>query len=616
MNQRSQKKPRARAVLAPIALSAALAATLSACGGGSGSSDGSGPPPDPLRQYREQTVQWTECDPTIVGARDAKLDELWALAGDRLRCSFVRAPLDWANPERGDVVLSMMRLAAATPDKRRGALLFNPGGPGEDGLKYSLKLLKAFAQSNPDSPQGAMQLRLLNEYDAVGFSPRGTGASTRLQCSTNELDRPVDTSAAHWDTPENLDNVHYNGRKTAEACLKNPITPYINTDATARDMDLLRGLLGEEKLNYLGYSYGTWLGAWYASLFPEKVGRMVLDSSTDFTSTLEQSMQAGQPPTRQYLLDHILAPYAARHADYFQLGASADEVRAAVTGLEPKVQQLLVASLSSLGYVRMDADEYLGTISAARGLDGLLKATPDPTDMEAVANALGQHVFDPANQERDRLVRSAAHSLLRNYAATWIQPTPTSLALTAAQSVQTSVRCNDTPAATDLVAWTGWLRGLAQHAPLFTPGLLPFHACAFWGGPKVAKPGTEPLKPLDILFVQSQYDTATYTEGANRFFAQLPAAHRVYVSGDYQHGVYPYNDSCVDPAVTRYLLGESPAQREAVCQGHPLELDRAARAANDGQPAAYVPPTYTDPKKARELIDEFKRGLIPRNPRR
>ena len=129
------------------------------------------------------------------------------------------------------------------------------------------------------------------------------------------------------------------------------------------------------------------------------------------------------------------------------------------------------------------------------------------------------------------------------------------------------------------------------------------------------------MKSLDILFVQSQYDAATYTEGANNFFAQLPTARRVYVAGDYQHGVYPYSDSCVDPIVTRYLLGESPSQRETICQGHPLEQDKAPTIALQGAslkqgraPTASdkaPPSTYKDPAKANELINEFKRGLIP-----
>ena len=587
-----------------------LAASLAACGGNDST-------PDPLQKYRDQTVQWTECDPTIVGPRSPKLDDLWAQAGDRLRCSLVRAPLDWDKPERGDVVISMMRLEAAKRDQRRGALLVNPGGPGADGLKNAFILLNAFAKSNRDSPQGAMQLRLLNEYDTVGFSPRGTGASTRLQCATNELVREIDTSAALWDTPTNIANAHYNGSKQAEACLKNPITPYINTDATARDMDLMRGLLGDAKLNYLGYSYGTWLGSWYANLFPEKVGRMVLDSSVDFSSTLEQGVIGGQPPARQYLLDNILTPYAVRHPDIFQLGTNADEVRATITNLSPHVQQLLAGPLSSLSYVRTDADKYLATISAARGLDTLLKAAPNPADMQALLDALNAYVFDPSNQERNTAIRKIAVSLLSGYDETWVNPEPHNIELDTSTSVLMSVHCNDTPAITDLTAWTGLIRGLAQRSALFGPGTLNFHACAFWGGPKVSKPDLTPMKPLNVLFVQSQYDSATYTEGANRFFAQLPSARRVFVAGDYQHGVFPYQDSCVDPIVTSYLLGESPTQREAVCQGHPLDQDKTPDTTQDTKAqskSGTTPPTYLDPDKASELINEFKRGLIP--PRR
>ena len=368
---------------ARLAAAVALAAGLAACGGGNSSS-----PPDPLQPYRTQAVQWAECDTSILGPRSPKLETLWALAGERLRCAMVRAPLDWSNPGRGDVTLAVMRLAAGTPSKRRGALLFNPGGPGEDGLGNALTLLDAFALGNPDSPLGAQQLRLLAEYDMVGFSPRGMGASTQLHCATNELKRFVDYSPAGWDAPDNLANTHYNGRKTAEACQKNPLTPYINTDATARDMDLLRGLLGDDKLNYVGYSYGTWLGAWYASLFPERVGRMVLDSALDFDTTIEKSLLHSQPPARQRLFDEVMVPYAVRHPDVFRLGATEAEVRAIMPRLHPRVQAVLAEFLSGLGYRRVDAMAYLGHIAAAQGLDMVLQSVPDAADASAVGGLM------------------------------------------------------------------------------------------------------------------------------------------------------------------------------------------------------------------------------------
>lgn len=581
------------------ALCALAAATLVACGGSSGST-----PPDPLQKYREQTVQWTECDATLID-RD-KVGPLWDQAGDRLRCALVQAPMDWAKPERGDVTLSLMRLAAAQPGQRRGALLFNPGGPGEDGLIYAFWLMRAFADSDPADPQGARQLRLLDEYDMVGFSPRGTGASTQLHCGTNEQYRPTANTLVDWDTPENMANLHYNARKTAEACGKNPLTPYINTDATARDMDLMRGLLGDDKLNYVGISYGTWLGAWYASLFPEKVGRMVLDSAVDFTAGFEE-MTLSQPPARQRLFDEVLAPYAVRHADIFRLGATEAELRAVMPGLSPRVQHALAIPLSSNGYQRKQADEYLNNIAAARGLDAVLRAAPDPAQPNAVLAALRQHTFDPADPARNAVLLGLATTLLQIY-VTKEQHEPTPVRL---DGLGTAVRCNDTAATTDEGAWTTQVRGVAQRAPMYFPTLLmpEVHACTYWGGPKVAKPGLAALRSLDVLFVQSQYDSATYTDGANALFAQLPGARRVYVPGDFQHGVFPYQDGCVDPAVTRYLLGESPAQRETACPAHPLAQDAAAL------PKAATTSAFKHPRQASEWIDAFKRGLVPPPPR-
>ena len=102
--------------------------------------------------------------------------------------------------------------AAENPVKRRGALVFNPGGPGADGLWMTLSLLSAFKLSNPATEIGAMNVRLLAEYDMVGFSPRGTGASTRVHCSSNELLQIEDLSAAGV-TSSSLDKSTYNGKK-------------------------------------------------------------------------------------------------------------------------------------------------------------------------------------------------------------------------------------------------------------------------------------------------------------------------------------------------------------------------------------------------------------------
>ena len=592
----------------------AMAASLMACGGGD-STDSS--TPNPLPAYRQQTLEWAPCDETILGLPKETTRKRWDQLGTRLQCSTMRVPMDWAQPDRSDVFVSVMRVAAADPVQRRGALLFNPGGPGIDGLGNALSLIFAFDQSNPESQQGALQLRLLDSYDMVGFSPRGVGASTRLLCATNELERFVDNAPTGL-TDANLASAAYNDRKTAEACLKNPLAPHINTDATARDLDLLRDLLGEAKLNFVGYSYGTWLGSWYASLFPDKVGRMVLDSSMDFTGTFEQaatSMSLG----RQLLHDEILVPYAVRHNAYFQLGASAAEIDALLQTLSPQMKDVLsrILGASFSGSSNSDISRYTTTLAATRGLDTVLKTLPELTDKAAVEAAAAQYVFIFDDDERDEATRSQAIEIYSQFFSTsGSKP----VRLSEENATFLAVTCNDTHATTDIQSWRAALRAIASRAPFFFSNAIS-NPCVYWGGPRVTKPDLTAMKGLDVLMVQTQYDHATPSEGADRFFAQLPNARRVYVPGELRHAVFPYTDTCVDATVLRYLLGETPTQRETSCPSKPLEQDAAAEkaaaqsfytlrlASAPNRSAQAEPPTYLDPQAAQDLIDHFKEGI-------
>ena len=591
---------------------AAVVASLVACGGSSNSSA-----PDPLQPYRTQTLQWTACDGSILGQPEEATREVWQRLGERLQCSTLRVPMDWAQPERSDVLVSVMRLAAADPAQRRGALLFNPGGPGADGLEQTFSLFWAFGQSNPASAQGALQLRLLASYDMVGFSPRGTGASTRLHCATNELQRPLPLLPSGV-SDENLANAAYNDRKTAEACLKNPLTPYINTDATARDMDLLRELLGEAKLNYVGYSYGTWLGGWYASLFPGNVGRMVLDSAMDYSQPLEKTF-VGQALARRTLHDTLLLPYAARHPDYFQLGRSAPEIAAKLDAISPQMREALGSILSGLTYSRFSADTYLAALNAAFWVERTLATLPDPSDKYAMETAVRQQVFVAGDSQRDQVLRGQARAIYEAYHQTFFSP-PQPIDLSVSKSSYWAVRCNDDVATTDLPTWNALVRSTTMAAPLHTNLENP---CAYWGGPRVTKPNVAAMQGLQVLMVQSQYDGATPTAGANRFFAQLPNARRVDVPNEFQHGVFPYTDACVDTSVVRYLLGEAPTERETTCPAQPLQQDaapaelstmpkaaaRAMAAPGPSRSPDAQPPTYLRPEEAQKLIEHFKQGI-------
>ena len=211
--------------------------------------------PAELLPYYEQTLDWSSC------------------SGD-FDCATVAAPLDWADPSQGEIELSLIRSRAEGGGEPIGSLLTNPGGPGSSGVAL-IRDSVSFAVSDP----------VRQQFDVIGFDPRGVGESTAVTCYD-----AADMDAYLFDIPENARGTdawadELLARHTAfgEACeaSSDGILPYITTDNSARDMDMMRAVLGDEQLNYLGYSYGTFLGATYAKLFPEKVGRLVLDGAID-----------------------------------------------------------------------------------------------------------------------------------------------------------------------------------------------------------------------------------------------------------------------------------------------------------------------------------------------
>ena len=244
--------------VASIALSGCLASMIpdakpSASSGTERPSDTSGIAAE-LLPYYEQKLTWEPC-------------------GAGFDCTTVKAPLDWANPSAGDIELAVIRQRATGGDPI-GSLLTNPGGPGASGVG----LIR-------DSIDYAVGKDLQRNFDVIGFDPRGVGDSTAVKCfDAPEMDAylfdiaPDKRNSQAW-----IDEVVASGKKFANACEQNSngILAHIDTLSAARDLDLLRGVLGDSKLNYLGYSYGTFLGATYAKLFPERVGRLVLDGAID-----------------------------------------------------------------------------------------------------------------------------------------------------------------------------------------------------------------------------------------------------------------------------------------------------------------------------------------------
>jgi len=221
-----------------------------------------------LEEYYHQVLRWQPC-------------------GGGMQCTVARAPMDWSNPADAEIELALTRQPAS--GTKLGSLLVNPGGPGGSGYDFVL-----------DSVDYATSDRLQSSYDIVGFDPRGVVRSSAVSCYDDPafLDEfnygiiPGTPGSNQWIADVAAANAEF-----AQACLTHtgPLLEFVDTVSAARDMDLLRAVLGDEKLNFLGYSYGTFLGATYADLYPEKTGRLVLDgavdpSTTDFDVTKTQAV--------------------------------------------------------------------------------------------------------------------------------------------------------------------------------------------------------------------------------------------------------------------------------------------------------------------------------------
>ena len=249
-------------------LAVVLAATLAGCGLFSDDDEPALPEPSLSPSPVESADPTEEAEPDLTRFYDQELD--WKGCGAN-ECARLAVPLDYADPEGASIELSVLRVPARSDEQRVGSLVVNPGGPGGSGVDYA---------SNADSYFGS---ELQQAFDIVGFDPRGVGRSTPVDCLT---DRQLDSFVAADPDPDTAAERQRADRLLARfgaGCVarSGDLAEHMSTVEAARDIDVLRAALGDGKLSYFGASYGTFLGATYADLFPGRVGRMVLDGALD-----------------------------------------------------------------------------------------------------------------------------------------------------------------------------------------------------------------------------------------------------------------------------------------------------------------------------------------------
>lgn len=519
---------------------------------------------NPMDVYSKQSLAWGACENTS--------DVFYEPIADRMQCAVMQAPMDYDHPADGSIEIAIMQVKAISSNKKTEPLFFNPGGPGANGYLFGALFALALSEKNgtdPTSPYYQVQ----QNFDLVGFGPRGVGQSTALECPSSDMLEPVDNSVSGR-TAENIAAQLRNTKTIALACEKNPLTKHIHTDATAKDLELMRQVFGASKLNFYGASYGTWLGMWYAGLYPERVGKMILDSSVDFTSALQDTALL-QGPALTRAFNEVLAPYAARHSSVFELGNDVEAIRNVMAQLHPTVRAATARKIYGSLFQSSLAPKVFDYLVVAKRLSAppfqaLWPQGRVEGDFSALKSLILQEDFSPQKEKISQL-RNYANAIVAEVEG---QRKKRAVSDDEIDPVYTAVVCNDDFSKNSSQEW--WAE---QETLMLTQfpilGTADIRSCQYWQRPvHIVKPSMTAMKNLDMLMLQSEFDGATPAEGALVSFSNLPKSHMVLVRGGMDHGV-ALSNACGKNHFAHYLLGTSPGQRTSECAAEPFAEDTA-----------------------------------------
>jgi pimeloyl-ACP methyl ester carboxylesterase len=495
--------PRVTRVLAAVA----VIAVLSGCSGAPAPSGSGSGIPTGFESIYEQQVFWNPCN-------------------DGFDCTTVSAPVDWSDPESDRIQLAVVRQESENTTK--GSILTNPGGPGGSGFDFV-----SFGY--------AVSPALKADYDVVGWDPRGVGRSTRVACFTD----PRDTDELLYGTLDEppasqgwLDELSAREGRFAQACADNSgeLLANMDTASNARDLDLIRAVLASDRLNYVGYSWGTWLGTVYAQLFPQNVGAMVLDGGYDpglgGFELFQQRMVGYDLAFRSYMqhcLESAGCPFSGDIAE--ALGQATDLIATAdgTALVNPDGRVLDSATLASaIGY-SLGSTSYWGDLTEL--ITAYSAGDPEPA-------------FAAADNNNGRYADGTYGSSLE---------------------VQFAVTCLDYDLTDGGAEPLDLLRRIDAAAPVLGTFLARDEfaqldaACRQWPVPPAELPATFDAAAAPVVVVGTTNDPATPYAWSQALVATLPNAILITRNGD-GHTGYNKGNACVDSAVEAYVLeGTLPA---------------------------------------------------------
>jgi len=523
--------------LARGALAAAGALLLAGCSGAAEPRGGTAttlPAPGPVTAGADEPAQ----DPAL--ARFYDQEPAWVPCGEVRQCTTVTVPVSWDDPAGETLELAVSRVPAGEADERLGSLVVNPGGPGASGVAWVGADAAAVVSED-----------VRERYDVVGFDPRGVGSSEPVDCLDDAaldayLAEDVDTT-----TPEGEAEALDRAGRFAAGCEDDAgaLLGEIGTPSVARDLDVLRAVLGDERLSYLGKSYGTLIGAEYARLNPQRVGRLVLDGALDPASTAEE-VAVGQARGLESSLRAFVAACVAGDVEDCPLEPGDGGEGAVDAGLAEVAS--LVQRTAGSPLPTGDPDRLLTRPLAATGVVAPLY---DDVTWPLLAEALAQA------EDGDG---SGLLALADAYAGRADDGSYPSNLLEAF----TAVSCLDYPAAPDDPAEQAEVREqLEEAAPTFA-GLLVGEdvTCDVWPEPPVRTPApVEAAGAAPILVVGTTGDPATPYAWAQSLADQLASGHLLTYEGE-GHTAYLRASECVDGAVDAFLLRGVLPGDGAVCE--------------------------------------------------
>ncbi|MET0133353.1 MAG: alpha/beta hydrolase [Kibdelosporangium sp.] len=469
-------------------------------------------------------IAWGQCPPVAAGvARD-----------QRLTCGTVQVPLDYQRPGDATIDVAVSRLSATRAGTRRGVLLVNPGGPGLPGL------------DTPGAMATTLPASVLDRYDLIGFDPRGVAHSTAQTCGLKDpsVAALFPYPAADGSITANVDLARNQAQQCAATAGDN--LRHFTTANTARDLDSIRQALGEEKISYWGQSYGTYLGAVYGALFPDRADRMILEGNVDPTKVWADSVGAWGKGMAERFPDAARVA-AARNGD-LGLGSTVPEVTQAYLALADRLDRkpapvagtslaLTGAMLRNVTYSLLLHNQTLPVLAqfwkaAANLADGRTTDADGAVLKQVFADAPATPGVPADNQIAMFLALNCGD-------AAWSR----------------DVNAYATRAAADRAAW-----------PLTAGMPAGIWACAFWKNPPAEAPVTVTDNgPRNTLILQNRRDNATPWDagvGLRRTLGNRAAFVGVDNGGHY---VYNEGSACADQATVDFLTTGHLPDKDVDC---------------------------------------------------